>query len=113
VSWAECEPPSPDSNVAARNARPIAVSATPIHSRRVTDSPKNLSAATVRNTRPPAMIVCTSEIGASASAPTCRTHPPMAMRIPSTYARDRNSTNVDQNGRFQSTGGDSTAPRCL
>ena len=53
-----------DPIVAARKARPAAVSATPIHSRRVTGWPNNRSASTVSSTSPPAITDCTSEIGA-------------------------------------------------
>ena len=55
----------------------------------------------------------TSEIGASASAATWRPHDAVAMRIPSVYQRERNSASEVRTGRRASTGGDSTAPRCL
>ena len=70
------------SSVAARNASPAAVSATPIHSRRLTSWPKTRSASTVTSTRPPAITDCTSEIGASASAPTWKPHEVVATTHP-------------------------------
>src|SRR4051794_306244 len=99
--------------VAASTARPAAVRATPIHSRRVTSWPKRRSAATVSRTSPPAITVCTSEIGASDSAPTCRPHEAIATSIPIVYVRERKSTSDERRGRRQSTSGDSTAPRAL
>ena len=70
---------------------PAAVSATPIHSRRVTEKPNSRSATTVSSTSPPAITDWTSEIGASASAATWKPHEPVATRIPSVYQRERNS----------------------
>ena len=87
--------------------------ATPIHSRRVTAKPKIRSATTVRNTRPPAITDWTSEIGARESAATWRPQLAVATRIPITYHFDRNSARELAIGRLASTGGDSTAPRCL
>ena len=63
---ARCRPccrPSPPGTPARRPSSP-----TPIHSRWVTSWPNTLFASTVSNTRPPAMTVWTSEIGASESA---------------------------------------------
>ena len=68
---------------------------------------------TVSSTRPPAITDCTSEIGASDSAATCRPHDPSAIRIPSVYQRDRNSASEVRTGWRISTSGDSMAPRCL
>ena len=59
------------------------------------------------------MTDCTSEIGASASAATWKPHDAVATRIPIVYQRDRNSASDVRTGRRASTGGDSTAPRCL
>ena len=89
------------------------MSATPIHSRRVTANPNNRSATTVSSTSPPAITDCTTEIGASASAATWKPQDPVATRIPSVYQRERNSASELATGRRHSTGGDSTAPRCL
>ena len=55
----------------------------------------------------------TSEIGASARAATCSPHEAVAMMIPIVYQRERNSASDVRTGRRASTGGDSTAPRCL
>ena len=89
------------------------MSATPIHSRRVTVKPNSRSATTVSSTSPPAITDWTSEIGASASAATWKPHEPMATAIPSVYQGERNSASEVRIGRRASTGGDSTAPRCL
>ncbi len=89
------------------------MSATPIHSRRVTVKPNRRSATTVSSTSPPAITDCTSEIGASASAADVEAPRPVATTIPSVYQRDRNSASDVLTGRRHSTGGDSTAPRCL
>ena len=47
-------------SVAARNASPAALSATPIHSRRLTSWPKTRSESTVTSTSPPAITDCTT-----------------------------------------------------
>jgi hypothetical protein len=102
-----------DPRVAARKARPAAVSATPIHSRLVTGRWKIRSAMTVSRTSPPAITDCTSEIGARLSAATCRPHDPIATPIPSAYQGDRSSASDELTGRDHSTAGASTAPRYL
>ena len=99
--------------VPARNASPSAARATPIHSLRVTWCANSRSAQTVSMTRPPAIVACTSEIGASASAPTWNPHPAIAMRIPSVYHGFRKSANDVRSGRRISTSGEAMAPRCL
>ena len=71
------------SSVAARKARPAAVSATPIHSRRVTEWPKTRSASTVISTRPPAIVACTTLIGARPSASTWKPQLVVATTQPS------------------------------
>ena len=86
------------------------MSATPIHSRRVTAIPNRRSATTVSKTRPPAITDCTSEIGASASAATCRPHDPIAITIPRTYSGELNSAIELRTGRDMSTAGASRAP---
>ena len=68
---------------------------------------------TVSSTRPPAITDCTSEIGASASAPTWRPQPAIATTIPSVYQGERKRASEVRIGRRSSTCGDSTAPRCL
>ena len=68
---------------------------------------------TVSSTRPPAIVVCTSEIGASASAATCRPHDAVATTIPSVYQGDLKSASELETGRENSTAGASTDPRCL
>ena len=68
---------------------------------------------TVSRTSPPAITDWTSEIGASESAATCRPHDAVATMIPIVYQRERNSASDVRTGRRASTGGDSTAPRCL
>ena len=69
---------------------------------------------TVSRTRPPAITDCTSEIGASESAPTWRPQDAVAMTIPSVYARERNSMSVLRIGRSQrDRRATATAPRCL
>ena len=75
------------------------MSATPIHSRRVTVKPNSRSATTVSSTRPPAITDWTSEIGASASAATWKPHEPMATAIPSVYQGERNSASEVRIGR--------------
>jgi hypothetical protein len=99
--------------VSARNARPAAASPTPIQSRFATVRPNRRSANTVSRTSPPAITAWTIEIGASDSAATWKPHDVVAMTQPSRYHFDLNSTSVEWSGRFQSTSGDSTAPRCL
>ncbi len=89
------------------------MSATPIHSRRVTEKPNRRSATTVSSTSPPAITDWTIEIGASASAATWKPHDPVATTIPSVYQRERNRASELATGRRTVTGGDSTAPRCL
>ena len=59
------------------------------------------------------MTVCTSEIGASESAATCRPQEPIATPIPIAYARERNRRSDDRSGLRHSTSGDSIAPRCF
>ena len=108
--WAESAVPS---RVAARNASPAAVRITPIHSRRVTVKPNSRSATTPSSTSPPAITVCTIEIGASASAATWKPHETMATAMPSSHQRERNRATVLDTGFFSEIGGDSTAPRCL
>ena len=108
--WAESAVPS---SVAARKARPAAVRMTPIHSRLVTVKPNSRSATTPSSTSPPAITVCTIEIGASARAATWKPHETMATAMPSSHQRERNSATVLDTGLFSEIGGDSTAPRCL
>jgi hypothetical protein len=74
---------------------------------------KKRSATAVSSTRPPAIVAWTSEIGASASAPTWKPQPAIATTIPSVYQRERKSISELQTGRRHSTLGRSTAPRCL
>ena len=100
-------------SVAARKARPAAVSATPIHSRRVTGRWNSRSATTVSSTSPPAITDCTSEIGARLRAATCSPQDPIATRIPIVYQGERNSAIDELTGRDHCTGGASTAPRYL
>jgi hypothetical protein len=99
--------------VAARNARPTAVMATPIHSRCVTSWPKARLASTVSSTSPPAITVWTSEIGASDRAATCSPQEPIATAMPSEYAGERNRRSDERSGLRHSTSGDSTAPRAF
>src|SRR4051794_5633991 len=99
--------------VAAREARPAAGSATPIHSRRLTRKPNKRAAGTGSSTSPPPITDWTSEIGASASAVTWNPHDPVAITIPSTYHFDPNRASDERTGRRHSIGGDSTAPLCL
>ncbi len=101
------------SSVAARKASPAAVSATPIHSRRVTSSPNSREPTTVTSTRPPAITDWTSEIGASASAATWKPHDVVATTQPIVYTGERNSAIVLATGRRHSTAGAATAPRYL
>src|SRR3954470_19444328 len=99
--------------VAARKARPRAVSATQIHSRFVTVKPKTRSAITVSRTRPPAITDWTIEIGASDSAATCRPHDAVATMMPIVYQRLLNSASELLTGLRSVTAGDSSAPRYL
>ena len=57
------------------------------------------------------MIDCTSEIGASASAVTCRPHDSIATARPIAYHLERNSSSVLRSGLFHCTSGAATAPR--
>src|SRR4051794_12297549 len=94
-------------------ARPRAVSATPIHSRRVIVKPNNLSATTVSSARPPAITDCTRLIGARARPATWKPQPAIATRMPSVHQRLENRATVDFTGWRSSTGGADAAPRCL
>ena len=67
----------------------------------------------MRNTRPPAITACASEIGANASAATWNPHEPIATSIPITYQREPNSASEVRTGRRASTAGAEAAPRCL
>ena len=53
---------------------------------------------TVRRTRPPAIVAWTSEIGASASAPTWNPQPTVAVTIPSVYQGFLKSANEVRSG---------------
>ena len=75
--------------------------------------PNSRSATTPSSTRPPAITVCTIEIGASASAATWKPHETMATEMPRSHQRERNSATVLDTGFRSEMGGDSTAPRCL
>jgi hypothetical protein len=79
----------------------------------VTERPNIRSAITVSSTSPPAITDCTSEIGASARAPTWNPHDPIETTMPSMYQPDPNSTRELRTGRRKSTAGARTAPRCL
>ena len=58
----------------------------------------NCSARTVRKTRPPEMTAWTSESGASAMAPTWKSHATTATPMPMANQRDRNSAADDRSG---------------
>ena len=68
---------------------------------------------TVRSTRPPAIVAWTSEIGASASAPTWKPQPTVAVTMPSVYQGFLKSANEVRSGFRMSTSGIAIAPRCL
>ena len=82
AEWLACAESAVPSSVAARNARPAAVSPTQSHSRRVTEWPKTRSAVTVSSTSPPAITDWTIEIGARASAATWKPHDVVATTQP-------------------------------
>ena len=86
---------------------------TPTHSRRDTSMPNSRSAITVSSTRPPAITDCTSEIGASESAATCRPHDAIATTMPRTNQRLENRTATARSGRRQTIVSIDDAPRCL
>ncbi len=91
----------------------MAVSATPIHSRLPSSKPNQRSASTARKTSPPEMTACTSEMGASASAPTWSTQAPRATEKPSVHHFDVNRPAALRPGWRMSTAGASTAPLCF
>ena len=59
------------------------------------------------------MVAWTSEIGASASAPTWKPQPTVAVTMPSVYQGFLNSANEVRMGFRMSTCGIAIAPRCL
>src|SRR3954465_1674887 len=99
--------------VAARNASPSAVSATQIHSRRVTVKPQTRGGITVRSTSPPAITDCTIEIGASDRPATCSPHEAVATMMPIVYQRLLKRASELLTGLRSVTAGDSSAPRYL
>ena len=83
----ECEPEWAGSVTTSR-IRPAAVIATPIHWRRPTSKPNSRSAMTARITTPVESTACTTEIGASAIAATCRIQAPSATPMPIANQRE-------------------------
>ena len=75
--------------------------------------PKKRSAMTASSTTPPERTAWTTDIGASASAPTCRTQAPTATSIPIANQRERNSPRAERSGWWTWTAGAAQAPRCL
>ena len=98
--------------VTPRTTNPTAVINTPAHCRRPRSKPKNRSASTARNTRPPDRMACTLESGASASASTWRPTR-QAMIQPIANHRERNRSATLRAGWRISTARASPAPRAL
>jgi hypothetical protein len=91
----------------------MAVRATPIHSRLPSLNPNQRSASTARNTRPPEITAWTSEMGAMASAATCRTHAPRATAKPIVHHLEENRPVALRSGWRMSTSGACVAPLCF
>ena len=101
-SW-RCSAPA-STEVTARSARPTAHRPRPSHSRGPTRTPNQRWASQASSTRPPEMVVSTSEIGATASAATCR--PRRRSR-----SRSRSSTIASETAPPRSEAAGSAAPR--
>ena len=110
-NW-EWAPPERGS-VSPSSSSPSAVSETPIHWRRPTPKPNSRSAITASRTTPPERTDCTIEIGASASAPTCRIQAPTATSIPIANHLDENRHLALRRGWRMSTDAAAHAPRYL
>ena len=68
---------------------------------------------TASRTTPPASTDCTSDIGAIASAATCRVQAPTATAMPIANHLDRNRSTAERHGWAMDTAAASLAPRYL
>ena len=100
-------------SVSPSSTSPPAISHSPAHCRGPTLKPNILSAITAISTTPPASDTCTTDIGASASAATCRLHEAAATSIPTANHFEENSTRAERSGWRTVTAGTSLAPRYL
>ena len=108
----ECEPCS-DGSVSASSTRPAAVRVRPTHWRRPTWKPNMRSAITAMKTTPAASETWTTDIGASARAPTCRAQLPVAISMPIVNHLEEYSRRAERSGCMTCTLGTELAPLYL
>ena len=114
AAWEKCEcAPCIAGSVRPSSTSPAAVSDSPIHWRRPTRRPNIRSAITAMNTTPAARDTWMTDIGASASAATCRPQLAVAMIIPSVNHLEEYSSLAERSGCRTSTLGTELAPRYL
>ena len=93
--------------------RPMAVRTRPIHWRGPTSKPNIRSAITAMNTIPAASDTCTTDIGASDSAATCRPQLAVAISIPRANQPEENSARPERSRWRTCTRATEFAPRYL